>query len=129
MAKEAAATVPVNQEQYWHGRGEKRREELQPAQDAVCGIWPPVHVMREHGRDADPHGQSDRMQVRFEQVAVGDQRGSAREIKESLLTAAVREREALHLRLPDHEAHLFLVARGVRPDPRRRWFWHGGRVR
>jgi hypothetical protein len=42
-------------------------------------------------------------------------------------TAVVRIGERLHLRLPDHEAHLLLVGRGIGANPGRQWFGHDER--
>ena len=45
-----------------------------------------------------------------------------------VLTAVIREREGLHLGLPDHESHLLLISWNIRADPGRRRFWHDERV-
>jgi len=56
--------IPVDEEHYGHRWGEKRREDPQPTPKSVLGIRPPIHVLSEHGRHANPHGESDRMKVR-----------------------------------------------------------------
>jgi hypothetical protein len=45
--------------------------------------------------------------------------------KSPSLTAVVRVREGFHLRLPDHEAHLLLIAWGICADPHSCLLGHG----
>src|SRR6266702_78345 len=61
--RRAGQYIPVDVKHDRHRRGEKRWQHLQPAQDSVLGIWPPIHVMGEHGRKTDPHGESQWMEV------------------------------------------------------------------
>ena len=48
-------------------------------------------------------------------------------VEEKDFTAVVRICERLHLRLPDHEAHLLFISRGIGANPGRQWFGHNGR--
>lgn len=56
--------LPVDEEHDGYGWGEKGWQHLEPAQEPVCVVRPPVHVLREHGRNGNPYGESHGMKVR-----------------------------------------------------------------
>ena len=59
--------LPVDVEHDGYSWSEKGWQHLEPAQEPVCVVRPPVHVLSEHGRNGNPYGESHGMKVRWEE--------------------------------------------------------------